>query len=514
MPSSLIRGRYVITHVVDRNAVNIVEDGAVLQRDGLIVEIGAFDDLSARHDVDDVLGGPDCVVTPGFVNGHHHLGLTPVQHGCQDLPLELWFASMIQQRDVDPYLDTLYSAFELIASGVTTVQHLSGWSGAGADQIVADSERMIDAYRDIGMRVSFSHGVWDQNHLVYGDNRAFAESLPGDLAARTAAHLEARELPVFEQLGIFEQLFEHHQSSERVRIQLAPNNFHWCSDDALDALRAHATRYGVPMHMHLLETSYQKEYARRRTGGSVIAHLERRGLLGPDMTFGHGVWMTEADIEILAATGTHVCHNASSNLRLRSGMAPLDAFEKSGIRVAIGIDEAGINDDRDMLQEMRLIKHVHRFPGMGDDVPVSAQIFRMATEDGAHTTPFVDEIGVLALGKAADCVIMDWNAIAQPFLRLDRDISVLDAVIHRARASGVQTVLVAGEPVYRDGCFTRVDRDAILDALAERMARPLTAAEEDRLQLGRELMTHVRAFYSGWLDEEVRKAFDRRNARF
>lgn len=513
MASSLIRGRYVITHALNRTEAHVVENGAVVQRDGRIVEIGIFDDLADRHQVDETIGGPDCVVTPGFVNAHHHIGLTPVQHGCQDLPLELWFASMIQQRDVDPYLDTLYSAFEMIASGVTTVQHLSGWSAESAEQIVADSERMIDAYRDIGMRVSFSHGVWDQNHLVYGDNRAFAESLPGDLGARTAAHLQAREMPVAEQLGIFEHLYGRHQDSERIRIQLAPNNLHWCSDHALDALRDHAARFGVPMHMHLLETPYQKEYARRRTGGSAVAHLERRGLLGPDMTFGHGVWMTEADIEILAATGTHICHNASSNLRLRSGIAPLEAFARHGIRVGIGIDEAGINDDRDMLQEMRLIKHVHRFPGMDDAVPASAQIFRMATEDGAHTTPFADEIGVLATGRAADLVIMDWNAIAKPFLRLDRDISVLDAVLHRARASGVQTVLVAGEPVYRDGRFTRVDRQAIHAALVERMARPLTAEEEDRLKLGRELMDHVRAFYDGWLDQEVREPYDRRNTR-
>ncbi|MGY8995407.1 MAG: amidohydrolase family protein, partial [Alphaproteobacteria bacterium] len=123
MPSSLIRSRYLITHAVSPTEANVIDDGAVLQRDGKIVEIGTFEDLQARHDVDEVLGGPDCVITPGFVNAHHHLGLTPVQHGCQDLPLELWFASMIQQRDVDPYLDTLYSAFELIASGVTTVQH-------------------------------------------------------------------------------------------------------------------------------------------------------------------------------------------------------------------------------------------------------------------------------------------------------------------------------------------------------------------------------------------------------
>ena len=100
-------------------------------------------------------------------------------------------------------------------------------------------------------------------------------------------------------------------------------------------------------------------------------YLEDLGLLGPQMTLGHGVWLTEADIERVAETGTMICHNASSNLRLRSGMAPFNHWAARGVRVAIGLDEAGINDDRDMLQEMRLVLRLHRVPGMEDAVPTS-----------------------------------------------------------------------------------------------------------------------------------------------
>jgi cytosine/adenosine deaminase-related metal-dependent hydrolase len=278
-------------------------------------------------------------------------------------------------------------------------------------------------------------------------------------------------------------------------------------------MRGYADRYRVPMHMHLLETPYQKAYARRRGGGSAVEHIRRHGLLGPDMTLGHGVWMTEADIEAVAETGTRICHNASSNLRLRSGVAPLNAFERHGVRVAIGIDEAGINDDRDMLQEMRLVLKLHRTPGMDDDVPTSAQVFRMATEHGAATTAFAADIGVLAPGKAADMVLMDWRTIAYPYLTLDREISVLDAVLHRARAAGVRTVRVAGAPIYRDGRFTRVDKQAVLDELAALMARPLSAAEARNRALGRDLMPHVRRFYDGWLDGEAREPFYRPSSR-
>ena len=139
-----------------------------------------------------------------------------------------------------------------------------------------------------------------------------------------AAYLQAQAIPIEDHLGFFADLWERWNHQERIRIQLAPANLHWCSDKALKALREHATKYGVGMHMHLVETAYQKEYAQRRTGTTAAGYLEDLGLLGPHMTIGHGVWLTEADIERVAATGTMICHNASSNLRLRSGVAPLN----------------------------------------------------------------------------------------------------------------------------------------------------------------------------------------------
>src|SRR4029078_12106240 len=104
------------------------------------------------------------------------------------------------------------------------------------------------------------------------------------------------------------------------------------------------------------------------------------------LTLGHGVWLNESDIERLADAKGCGCHNCSSNFRRRSGVASLNRFEAKGINTAIGLDEAGINDDRDMLQEMRLVLRAHRVPGMVDaDVPTMAQVLRMATARGART---------------------------------------------------------------------------------------------------------------------------------
>jgi len=505
MASSLVRGKYVITRVVSRTEPEIVEDGAVFQRDGTIVEIGRFADLAARHQPDEVLGSPEHVVLPGFVNSHHHVGLTPVQLGSPDYALEMWFASRMVSRAVDPYLDTLYSAFEMIESGITTVQHLHGGQRGSIADVARAAEKVIKAYQDIGMRVSYSYGIRDQNRLAYEADEQFCQRLPADIAPGIAAHLRAMTWTADEQLGMFVDLYNRYHAGQRTRIQLAPANLHWCSDAALVAIKEHAVRYGVPIHIHLLETAYQKEYARRRTGTTAVRHLYNLGFLGPDITLGHGVWINEDDIGLIVETGTRICHNASSNLRLRSGVLPLNDLEAHGVRVAIGLDEAGINDDRDMLQELKLILRLHRVPGMGDEVPTAPQVLRMATQYGAETTPFAAEIGTLEPGKAADLVIMNWKHIAYPYL--DVLTPVVDAVVQRARASGVETVLVAGEPILRDGRFTRVDKAAALEELAASLRKPLTEEEERRRALSQAVLPHVKRFYDGYLDEQVRTPF-------
>jgi len=512
MPSSLIHGKYVICKVTSRTEAQVIKDGAVFQRDGTILDIGPYQELVTKYQPDNVFGSAGHVVMPGFVNSHHHVGLTPFQLGSPDYPLELWFASRMAARDVPPYLDTLYSAFEMLESGITTVQHLHGWRGGPISRVTGVAEQILNAYRDIGMRVSYSYALRDQNRLVYEADADFVKRLPADLAPQIAAYLQAQVIPIEDHLGLFVDLWERWNHQERIRIQLAPANLHWCSDKALKALQEHATKYHVGMHMHLVETAYQKEYARRRTGRTATGYLADLGLLGSHMTLGHGVWLTEADVERVAATGTMICHNASSNLRLRSGVAPLNHWTARGVRVAMGLDEAGINDDRDMLQEMRLVLRLHRVPGMEDVVPTAGQVFQMATENGALTTGFADSVGTLEPGKAADVVLVNWHQIAYPYL--DETVPVVDAVVHRTKTSGVETVLVAGEPVLRNGQFTRVNKAEMLQALADTLRVPLQAAEQSRRELSPAVFPYVRRFYEGWLDESARDPFYRPSSRY
>jgi 5-methylthioadenosine/S-adenosylhomocysteine deaminase len=507
MSATLIRSRSLVTHALDRHSWNEIEGGAVLQEDGVIKAIGRFDDLKGQHPNAQVIGSEHDILLPGFINGHHHVGLTPLQLGSPDMPLELWFVTRMVSRNLNLYLDTLYSAFELIASGVTTVQHIHGWVPGGLTQVEAGANEVIRAYRDIGMRVSYSHAVRNQNRLVYQRDEDFTASLPGELQGPMRRWYGRINMSDEDYVTLFENLHSQHQKSRRARIQLAPANLHWCSDDMLAQLSDLSRKYNVPLHMHLLETAYQKEYARRRGDCTAVDYIDRFGLLGPHMTLGHGVWLNEKDIERLAETGTCVCHNCSSNFRLRSGVAALNQLEAKGVNTAIGIDEAGINDDRDMLQEMRMVLRAHRVPGMDDSVPTAAQVFRMATSGGAKTTAFGETIGSIAVGKAADLVAIDWRQISYPYL--DSEFPLLDAVLLRAKTKGVKRVICDGEVIYEEGRFTKVDQAASLRALHEDLQRALTDDEVERRGLSKALLPHVRAFYANYFDPADHQPFYR-----
>ncbi|MBL8702345.1 MAG: amidohydrolase family protein [Alphaproteobacteria bacterium] len=512
MTTTLVEARHVLEGFGPGDAPIVHDDGAVAIEAGQVVAIGHAAALRARYPQARRLGGPGFVAIPGLVNAHHHVGLTPLQLGSPDHPLELWFASRLGLRDVDPHLDTLYSAFEMIASGVTTVQHLHSRAPGSPDDVLAVARSAIAAYREIGMRASYSMALRDQNRLVYEDDDAFVARLPAALQPAMRAYFARFTLPLRDQVAITEALIADQEDDPLVRIQVAPANLHWLSDAALGESLALSRRHGLPMHMHLVETPYQKAYALKRTGLSALAFIHRHGLTGPALTIGHGVWMTEADIELCAATGTHVCHNCSSNQRLKSGVAPVNRFVARGIPVAIGMDEAGINDDRDMLQEMRMVLRQHREPGIDAPHPSPAQVLRMATERGAATTPFGDRIGSLRPGSLADLVLLDWRAITFPYQ--NADIPFVDVLVQRAKTGSVRTVLIGGEVVYDEGRFTRVDRDAVLTQIESRYAQPLTATETERRALGQAVFPHVRSFYDGYLDGLGRDPFYRSSGRF
>ncbi|MEM1431192.1 MAG: amidohydrolase family protein [Pseudomonadota bacterium] len=497
MSQKLVVADHIVTGIAADGSPEFHDDAALLIEGDTIAAIGPAADLRRANPGAEEWGGRGRVAIPGLINAHHHVGLTPFQLGARDQPLELWFPERLAMRDIDPRLDTLYAAFEMVASGVTTVQHLHSRAPGDVEAVLSRANAIIGAYSELGLRASYSFAFRDQCRMIYAADEAFVASLPQELQAPAAAYLAGFGLPLDAQIAVFHALRAQWEGADLIGIQLAPSNLHWLSDAALESTARVAEETGAPMHMHLLETPYQAEYARRRTGGSAVAHIDRFGLIGPNLTLGHSVWMTDEDLALVAERGGCLCHNCSSNLRLKSGRADLNAFLASGAPVALGIDEAGINDDRDMLQEMRLALTLHRPPGHESPCPSAAQVFAMATEHGAATTPFGPRIGRLAPGQLADLVLLDWAAVTFPYQ--DPAIPLLDVLLRRAKPSAVETVMIGGTTVYHEGAFTQVDRDATLGRIAAELARKDTPQEAANRRLAANLMEPVRAFYRGWV---------------
>ena len=474
----------------------IVEGQAIFVKNNKINEIGPTSVLRQKYKEIPEIGGENLFAMPGLVNAHHHLGVTPFQLGAQDQPLELWFAERLKMRNVPPTLDTLYSAFEMISSGVTTVQHLQSRAPGNLASVLDQSNKIIAAYKQIGMRASYSFALRDQNRMIYDSDENCLALLPPKHRPTLKKYFESFSLSISEQLEIFNILTEQHAKNNLIEIQLAPSNLHWLSDKALETISKAAIDTGAKIHMHLLETPYQAEYARRRTGQSALEYIDKFGLLGPQLTIGHGVWMTEDDADLLAESGGCLCHNCSSNLRLKSGKADLSSFLSKNIPIALGIDEAGINDDRDMLQEMRLAYTLHRRPGHSSLNPSAAEILRMATEHGAASTPFSGKIGRLEKGLFADILLLDLHSLAFPYQ--DFDIPLLDIIVRRAKRKSVDTVIIDGNVVFNKGKFTRVDEDTLLEEISKVLSRAKTPEEVELRELSEIIMPAVKNFYSGW----------------
>ncbi|MDR3475489.1 MAG: amidohydrolase family protein [Devosia sp.] len=485
----------VLQGVTPEGEARVLMDTALRIADGVIAEIGDPADLLARYPDLPRHGSAATIAIPGLVNSHHHSGLTPLMMGVPFAPLELWLPQFRAMRGVGQRLDTLYSAIEMLESGTTTVHHIHGGLAGNPEAWHSTSDDVLGAYGEIGMRAGYSFMIRDQHILTYEDDEAVLAALPAAPAAWLRSGLARTDLPIDGLMAFFLELRQRwsEKASDAVRFNLAPANLHWLTDGALEAIFATARSAGANLHMHLVETERQADYARRRFGRSAVAHLEALGCLGPELTLGHGNWMSRDDLDRIAQHRCTICHNASSGLRLGSGIAPVNELRRRGIPVALGIDQSNINDDRDLTQEMRLVWALHRETGMWNDRPSAAEIFRMATETGARTVGFAGEIGTLDPGMKADIVLMDRRKIERPFV--DPGVPLAEMVLHRGSKDAIDKVFVGGRLVVESGKVISIDRDGVLGEIRDRLAAPPTPAEAEARTMVAEMMPALEAFH-------------------
>ncbi len=495
IPDCLIEAGSVLTGFGPADERNGLKDAAILVRDGIIAEIGPSEDLRAKQPGLARHGGPDMIAMPGLVNNHHHFGITPLMAGVPFAPLEFWLPRFRAMRSVGPRLDTLFSAIEMLESGTTTVHHINSGLVGSPDNWEMTTDAILSAYGEIGMRVSYSFMMRDRNVLSYDDDAAVLAGLPGKVRDWIAPQLASAATPTQDYMDFFAAMKARYEQAPCVRMSLAPANLHWCSDESLQLIFETARSHGASVHMHLLETERQARFAETRYGHTAIEHLAALECLGPELTLGHGNWATEADLDLLAGCGCMVCHNASSGLRLGSGIAPVNQMRRRNIPVALGIDQSNITDDRDMTVEMKLVWALHRETGLFNDRPDAAAILAMATENGARSAGFGGVAGRLEPGMEADIVLLRRSEIERPYVSGRTPLA--ETILHRATKSAVDQVFVRGRKVVSDGRVTGIDRDAVLREIADRLSAPETPQEAEDWDMVNALVPHLESFITG-----------------
>ncbi len=493
MASSLIRGKHLLTAGSSGSVVALYDVG-IYQEDGVIQDVGPYQTVRGRHQPDAEHGGPDYAIIPGLVNSHHHgRGVTTLQMGTCDDCLEIWILAGWGRRPYDHYLMTLYTALNMLESGTTTVMYNHPQTAAAT--LKEDMDAVLLGFLDAGMRVAFSSYIRNQNRVVYDDDARFLNGIPGDLADDVRRYLSVANMSDDDYFALCDETRReyHNHPSGKVRFLLSPANVQWNSDEFLVRTKERATRWQTGIHMHLVESAYQKDYGIRTWGKTPVEHLQDLEFLGPEVSFAHSVWLTTRDIEILAASGATVCHNASSNLRLKNGIAPVNRMLARGVNVAMGTDSTAINDDDDLLQEMRLVNKLHREPGLDSPAISAEQVLAMATANAAAPTGFEAEIGVLEPGRRADMVLIRLDQLQDPYL--DDDLPPLELILGRAKTRDVAAVIIDGEAVLQNGEHHRFSKAEVARELREQLARPVEPETLATRQMAARLAPYVERFY-------------------
>ena len=421
-----------------------------------IRELGAAD---GGRDFD--LGGAGTLALPALVNAHDHgRGVRPVGHGAPDDMLEVWLLGLALHPPVDTYAMAALAFARTVEGGSGTVIH--NHNPLDPERIQDDAEAVARAARDVGIRCAFVIPVMDRNALVYGGPEAIRPAYSAE-DWETISSWNPPFRTADSQLADVAAVAEACET-ETFKVHLGPIGPQWCKDATLERIAEMSAESGRHVQMHLFETEIQRRWADAQYPDGLVRHLDRIGLLSPRLTVAHGVWLEPDECALLAERGVIVAVNTSSNLRLRSGIAPVVEFLKQDVRIAVGLDGMSFDDDEDSLRELRLLYQLHRGTGLADGIS-PAQLFAAATNHGHAAFDGSDDEGTLAPGRYADLMLLDYERMASDVIGDMCDET--DLLLTRMRAEYIDTVIVAGRAVVRSGTAVGVDSDALARELME-----------------------------------------------
>lgn len=439
----IVYGRYVVPVAPGREQ-QVLDSHAIIVDKGLIHDIVPAKEVAALYTATKVVNlGDDHAIMPGLINAHTHLALNLLRGVADDLPLMTWLSEQIwptEARMVQPDFvksGTKAAIAELIRGGVTCINEMYWFPNEVAEVVEAT-----------GMR-----GLVAMVVLEFPSNYASAS---GDYLEKGAAVKAAWDAKA-----------KAGKASGRVTFGFGPHAPYTVADASLEKIRDLSAAGGTRVHIHLHETA--GEVLASKTGGkegtskhlsdsltSPLANLDRLGMLNERLIAVHMTCLSDDEIARVAATGTHVVHCPTSNLKLASGFCPVAKLLTAGANVAIGTDSASSNNALDMWHELKTAATLAKGVS-GDATAVPAwQALRMATYNGAVALGLGDVTGSLEVGKAADFIAVRLDGVDQQPM-----YNVLSHLVYATDRSCVTDVWVAGSQLLCERSLTTIDESAV-----------------------------------------------------
>lgn len=390
---------------------------------GKIVEIGA--DLSG----DNHLEADGGLVIPGLVNAHTHVAMTLLRGYADDKQLDAWL-----REDIWPVEAELTPADIKAGAELGVLEMIRSGTTAFADMYFS-MDQVADVVDQAGVRARLGHGI-----ITVGKDDAEARS---DLkeGIDTAANLNGT-------------------ADGRVQTMLAPHSLTTVSNAILADAAEHAGELGVPFHTHVSETEAEVKPITDTEGDRPAVHADKLALLDSQAFLAHGVHLNNEEIQLLAARETAIIHCPASNMKLASGIAPVQRLIDTGVQVGLGTDGAGSNNDLDMFDEMRDAAMIGKLGADDASALPAPTVIDMATQGGAKAIELPG--GRIEPGAAADLAVIDLDA---PHLSPVHD--PVSHLVYAAKGSDVRHTVCDGSVLMRDREVTTLNEAAILDRAAK-----------------------------------------------
>jgi 5-methylthioadenosine/S-adenosylhomocysteine deaminase len=453
-PRILIRGGRVYDHDGDVHQPAVTD---ILIAGDMIERLGQNLPIDNGTELIDAAGK---LVAPGFVNAHYHSHDVMAKGLFEEMPFDIWAVhsnpSNYGPRSLEEVrLRTLIGAAESLRNGITTIQDFL--TVVPQDEVVVDT--VLSAYEEAGIRVVFAIAARDRAALD------IAPFMPADLPEAIRKRIAGSDRKAQDELDFIAAQIKRLGLHPTLRQTwaLAPSAPQRCSQELLEGVAALSRTHNLPVLTHVYETRIQAAAARRLpSDSSLLDVLARAQLLTEKLGIVHGVWLTAREIAQIAEARASVVHNPVSNLKLKSGVAPILDLHRAGINIALGCDNYSCAETQNIFIAMRLLCLL---PAVTDPEPGrvdAAYAVRAATLAGARAVGLSGAIGAIKPGMKADLIILDLNEPAfVPFNSAARQIVFSEC------GRAVETVLVGGRPVVRGGKLVTADETALAAAVEE-----------------------------------------------